>query len=672
MRMNIKQQLTQAMLCQQRGDLEQAKSLYEAILRQQPRQADALHYLGTLALQAQQYQEAIDWIEKAITLQPKRAQFYSNASLALQKLGRITDAIRYCRKALHYDNTLASAHYNLGLALRLQGDLHGALSAFDKAIQHELTATADAYNNRGATQALLGKTDAAIIDYYHALSLNPQSAHTHLNLSQAFCEQGEFDRALWHCNQAIALNAQLEEAYLQRAIALNGLQRHNEADDNLNRVQELSPSNAEVCTLLISQLIDSNRLEDAFTFCEQNITKNPQSPTLYAQCGLVLTLMGRFTEAMIHHEQAFALIHEQPSAQDMCHYTYGVSLYYMGNMPQAIANFRLAPEKSSTNVAMRQRALSYALLADGQFAEGWQLYETRWQMDDLKKARPTFLKDQPSWLGETPLMGKTLLLWSEQGLGDTLQFCRYAPLLAKQGATVLLGVPESLVTIMHSLDGVHKVVTETTPFDYHCPVASLPLVCKTFSEADIPTHIPYLSAPDAKIRQWQKRLGKRCRLRVGLVWSGGFRANQPHLWATDKRRNMPLEQLAILQDLPCDFYSLQKGEPYETDLCLHKERYWQHDNLFNFSDKLQDISDTAALMMHLDLIISVDTAMVHLAGALGKPVWMLNRFDSCWRWLIGREDSLWYPTMKIYRQSQWNDWDTVLQRVKTDLQTLAS
>jgi hypothetical protein len=237
---------------------------------------------------------------------------------------------------------------------------------------------------------------------------------------------------------------------------------------------------------------------------------------------------------------------------------------------------------------------------------------------------------------------------------------------------VILEVPKSLMELMKSLSKRVQVfeLGETLPkFDYQCPMMSLPLAFKTQLHT-IPSSIPYLSCSQKKLNYWQIKLSEHKKLRVGLVWSGGFRPNQPELWAENARRNMPLEKFAIFKDLDVIFYSLQKGEPAESDLKIFQKQGWGGPNILDYVEELYDFSDTAAFVQNLDLVIAVDTSTAHLAGALGKPVWLLNRYDSCWRWLLEKDDSPWYPSLKIYRQIEIDNWDTVLKKMREDLEKL--
>jgi hypothetical protein len=310
----------------------------------------------------------------------------------------------------------------------------------------------------------------------------------------------------------------------------------------------------------------------------------------------------------------------------------------------------------------------------GNYPQGWADYEWRWkdQQGWIIKEKRNF--PQPLWLGETSLAGKSILLQSEQGYGDTIQFCRYAPLVAALGARVMLEVPKALLGLLQSLEGVAQLMVHgepLPPFDCYCPLLSLPLAMNTLL-SDVPARVPYLKPSEAHSRRWQNRLGDRRGPRVGLVWSGGFRPGRPELWSVNDRRNIPLAKFAALKHPGIEYYSLQKGQPAESELEELAAHDWDGPHIKDFTSEIDDFADAAGLIEQLDLVISVDTATAHLAGALGKPVWILNRYDTCWRWLLDRDDSPWYPTVRLYRQERPGDWESVLRRVSSDLQQMCA
>jgi hypothetical protein len=300
-------------------------------------------------------------------------------------------------------------------------------------------------------------------------------------------------------------------------------------------------------------------------------------------------------------------------------------------------------------------------LAAGRFEEGWREYEWRWKSKHLASSHRGY--QQPQWCGEDAA-GKTLFIYVEQGFGDTLQFCRYVPLVKARGMNVVLEVQPALMPLMTSLQGVdHLMVQGQEPpdFDLYCPMLSLPLAFNTRLET-IPGNTPYLVAQAFAVKTWHEKMpdAKTAKgtKRVGLVWAGSARGQTQDLKVTDRQRSMAPELMEPLLKVPgIRFYSLQKTAP------LAPASF----GLIDYMDECKNFADTAALIMNLDLVISVDTAVVHLAGALGKPVWMLNRFNSCWRWLQEREDSPWYPTMRLFHQPTPGDWESVVARVSAEL-----
>jgi Tetratricopeptide repeat/Glycosyltransferase family 9 (heptosyltransferase) len=294
-------------------------------------------------------------------------------------------------------------------------------------------------------------------------------------------------------------------------------------------------------------------------------------------------------------------------------------------------------------------------LLTGDFERGWAESEWRWKNASLDLSERTF--SQPLWIGAEAIDGKTLLLHHEQGLGDAIQFCRYVPLVAARGARVVLEVDRPLRQLMSGLAGVSHCLCkgEALPnFDMHCPLLSLPLAFGTLLET-IPSTTPYLSVP-APVQDWEAKLGPKDRLRVGLVWSGNPRHRD------DIKRSIELNALSSLFDVAATFVSLQK-ELRAGDAALLRER----SDIISLGQSFENFADTAALISCLDLVISVDTSVAHLAGALGRPVWILLPFVPDWRWLLDRDDSPWYPTARLFRQTNTRDWHSVVDHVRTAL-----
>jgi Glycosyltransferase family 9 (heptosyltransferase) len=295
----------------------------------------------------------------------------------------------------------------------------------------------------------------------------------------------------------------------------------------------------------------------------------------------------------------------------------------------------------------------------GDFDRGWVKYEWRWKTESLALPKRNF--SQPLWLGAEALDGKAILLHSDQGFGDTIQFCRYVPLVAERGARVILEVPRPLRELMSTLTGAEQIVSSGNPlpdFDMHCPLLSLPLAFGPQLET-IPAATPYLRASSQSLMNWDTRLGSKHHRRIGLVWSG----SPTH--KNDQNRSIRLSSLLSLLDIEATFVSLQK-DVRDDDVTILKNR----SDLLHFGDALENFSDTAALISNLDVVISVDTSVAHLAGALAKPVWVLLPFVPDWRWLLDRNDSPWYPTARLFRQDDARAWDNVIARVHAALYEL--
>jgi hypothetical protein len=307
-------------------------------------------------------------------------------------------------------------------------------------------------------------------------------------------------------------------------------------------------------------------------------------------------------------------------------------------------------------------------LLNGEYEQGWKLYEWRWKVKGLKFARSL---DGPLWLGQESLTNKTIFVYAEQGLGDTIQFVRYLKPLKELGAQVIFEVQAPLLNTFFDYEGVStiKAGDNIPQYDFQCPLLSLPLAFNTTLET-IPNSHPYIRADPHQVAHWKAKLDLKTKLRIGLVWSGGFRPNQPEVWAINKRRNIALEYFKAFKDIDADFYSLQKGIEAEAELVNLVNSNWGGPRIIDHTKDLQDFSDTAALIANLDLVVSVDTSTAHMAGALGKPVWILNKFDNCWRWLIHRQDSPWYPSARLFRQEAPGDWESVITQVHTELQKL--
>jgi Flp pilus assembly protein TadD len=481
-------------------------------------------------------------------------------------------------------------------------------------------------HNRGFELHVQGRLAEAEACYRHALRLDPDFKEAWMNLGLVLLATNRAGEAKACQRMALNLDPDLADAHNNLGMIHYKLGRMAEAENCFRTALRLQPAHPNATLNLGSARQIANHAEEAEGLFRRAIALG--ADPLRANSNLSLALM----------EQA------RPREAEQC---CREALAGRPDYPEARAN------------------LALALLMMGKLEEGWREYESRWQVEAMGAKLP--MLPQPRWTGQ-PLNGETVLLHAEQGFGDTLQFCRYAPLVADAGGHVLLVVPKPLHRLLRTLDGVAEVLSEDDrflpPFDYHCPLLSLPFAFGT-TMATIPGSVPYLHA-DAGV--WAPTLAALPGLKVGLVWAGKSRTDQPHAVAIDKRRSMRLADMAPLFSVPgVSFVSLQLGPPARQMLAPPDGAA-----LHDFSSRLVDWADTADLIAGLDLVIAVDTAVAHLAGALGKPVWMLNRFDSCWRWFMGRDDTPWYPTMRQFRQTKPGDWAGVIGRVEAALRLFAS
>ncbi len=615
----------------QQGRLEDAWNAYHEVLRLDPNQALAHHMIGLIAIQAGQFEMGVESLRRSIALNPGDAVAYGNLGHGLSELGRSEEA----------------------------------LAAFGKALA--LTpAFLDALNNRAILLGRLGRHGEALKDYDRALTIEARAAFVHNNRAEALKGLGRTEEALAAYGQAIALDPSGADAFYNRANLEADVGLREAAEADYQQVIALRPDHLEAHVNLGNLLADLGRPAGALVSYDNALAIQADLPAALSNRADALRMLGRHAEALDNCGRAIAL---DPSFSDALINRAAV-FFDLARHREAAADFEAAL-RLDPGRAEAETHYGCALLALGDYEAGWARYEARIR---ITEQRSRFVADRsfgrPQWRGEESLEGKTILLHSEQGLGDTLQFSRYADLARAAGARVVLEAERPLLTLLRTLAGADAVVEKGTTlpdFDLHCSLMSLPRAFRTTLET-VPASVPYLSADPDMARAWAERLGQRRRRRVGLVWSGGFRPDRPQLWAVNRRRNIALERLAPLAAADVDFYSLQKGEPAVDELAELEARGWNGPAMTDFTADLHEFADTAALVENLDLVIAVDTSTAHLAGAMGKPVWLLNRFDSCWRWMTERTDSPWYPTLRLFRQKTLGEWGPVVEDVVRALQ----
>jgi tetratricopeptide (TPR) repeat protein len=547
-----------------------------------------------------------------------------------------------------------------GVALHQQLKLADAERIYIEVLQHQPNHF-DALHLLGVIAIQTKRTVRGTELITKAIGLNAKVAAAHSNLGNALRDLKRPEDALASYDRAIALKPDSAETYYNRGLVLQELKRPEDALASYDKAIALKPDFADAYNNRGVALRDLKRPEDVLASYDKVIALNPDYAEAHNNRGIALRDLKRPEDALANHDRAIALKPDYAEA----YYNRALALQDLKCLEDALASYdkaiALKPDYADAFVSQ-----SLFFLMMGRFEQGWRQYE--WRKKQNKPLAPRTYP-RPLWLGEQNIEEKTLFIHWEQGLGDLIQFCRYAKLAADLGARVILEAPKPLMSLLTTLSGVAQLIetgSPLPPFDYQCPLLSLPLAFKT-TLSSIPATIPYLKCNLEKSRLWKERLGERHKRKVGLVWSGGLRPDQPEMWFIDSRRNIPLDKLAVLKHPDIDFYSLQKGEPAESELAELMRHNWEGPHIVDFTSQLNDFSDTAALVENLDLVVTVDTSTAHLAGALGKPVWILNRFDTCWRWLLNRNDSPWYPTVKLYRQEKAGHWDDVVRRIKMDL-----
>lgn len=450
-----------------------------------------------------------------------------------------------------------------------------------------------------------------------------------------------------HVPQPVVAKSQ---AKFQQAYTLYQIGQLAPAQTLLEAVLKKDPKHHDALQLLSFIAFQTKEFQIALRLLDRSLRICPDAD-VYSNRGIVLYELRQLEAAVASYDQAIALRPGNAEAYS----NRGNALKDLGQLDAAVASYDQAIALRPDIGEVRYNK-SLALLLGGDLVAGWELHEWRWATEKMKPMKRSF--PQPLWLGKDSLAGKTILLHSEQGFGDTIQFCRYAKLVSDLDARVILEVPKSLLGLLKQLSGVSDFVVDGTPlpaFDYHCPLLSLPLVFKT-TVGSIPCPTPYLRAEPGKLTYWRNKLGEKRAPRVGLVWSGRTEHTNDH--------NRSIGLAALLQQLPSgyEYVSLQKDVRDRDKPVLESTPHIRH-----FGGGLDDFTDTAALCELMDVTISVDTSVAHLSGALGKPTWVLLPFSPDWRWLLNREDSPWYPSVRLYRQPRVGDWDSVLRKVNAQL-----
>jgi tetratricopeptide (TPR) repeat protein len=508
---------------------------------------------------------------------------------------------------------------NLGLALQELGEYDLALSKYNSAIKINAQFS-EAFNNRGLLNLQLGNFEDAISNFLQAIRWNSSFPDPHNNIGLVFFKQKNYHEAIIKFKEAIHLKKDYAFAHNNCGLALH---EYGESVQGLK-------------------------------FINQAILLKYDFPEAHNNAGMCLHSLYKFQEAIECYQKAIAL---KPNYSE-AYANQGIALMYLRQLHSANKSFDRAISIDPENSVYKFNK-SLNLLLNEEFDEGFKLYEFRYGKDLLERSH-NFLSI-PEWKGIEPLKNKKILLHAEQGFGDTIQFCRYAKLVSSLGAEVTLAVPKALLNLLDHLQGVSNLVdieSNIPTCDYHCSLASLPYFFKTNIES-IPSKDQYIFPSNAKIVRWSKLLGNKSQLRVGIAWSG----NSKH--KNDSNRSIPLVEL--LANLPVGFQyiSLQKEVRHSDQIILES-----NPNVLSFADQIDDFSDTAALIECMDLVVSVDTSIAHLSGAIAKQAFVMLPHISDWRWLHDRADSPWYESLLLLRQNDFNDWSSVYSQIHYKLQAL--
>jgi tetratricopeptide (TPR) repeat protein len=601
------------------GRLDDAAQLYQRLYTANRRDSEVVFLMGVLCCDLGLFEAACRFLEEALVITPEFPEAHSELAVALNGLadlavsaGKLTEARQFLERALDLLPGDASSLRGLGRVALMQGDAATAetrlLASLARHPDH-----AEALNWLGLARVQMEQYAAAEAPLRQALRLQPDLNQARNNLGLALFHQGRLSEAQPCFEEALAHDPAYRNARINLAVTLRIFGQHARARCELEAVLAAHPDEVDALNNLGVVFQDLGLAELALTNLARAIALSPASPPI------------------------------------------------------------------RWNLALTQLLL-------GDFKNGWANYEARWEGCEHLRGGYRFAAER-AWRGEE-LHGKRLLLWSEQGFGDTLQFIRFAQDAALRGATVSVLTQPELVQLVRSAPGVSAVFAQdgAPPYDFHCPLMSLPYrLGVSLDPAQLHGATPYLFAANDRSEHWRQRLSAHRGLKVGLVWAGNARCQSLELRAVDLRRSLALARLApILSVTDCAFFSLQKGaaaaelaaakqgedphgaDPHGASPCIDTAK------IQDFSAEWADFSDTAAFVANLDVVISVDTAVAHLAGALGKPVWLLNRYDSCWRWLLERGDSPWYAGLRQFRQPRPGDWEPAIAAAAVALSEVVS
>jgi tetratricopeptide (TPR) repeat protein len=599
------------------GQLAEAEQCGRQALTIDQGHADSLHLMGLLCVASKQYDLAIEWFATAIRQKGDVADYFVNLGMALQRKERLDEAIRSYDRALMLNPDQIEIWLRMAELLQRQERFDEAIKSFDRAVTLD-NERADIWYRMGEILQQQKRIDEAILSFDQALKVKPDYREAANASGLLYFEAKRYEKAL---------------AYFVRS-------------------SEIDPSQAGAFNFISRCQWPMRRFDDALASVRKAHEVAPDSPEITRNVGLLLQWLSRHEEAMVWHEKALALRPDFPQALN----DRSVSLMALRRIDESFTDIDRAIALDPECPDYRWNR-SMAQLLVGNFDDGWQGRE--WGRKSTVLVFEDRKFEAPHWFGEKPIAGKTILLHSDEGLGDTIQFSRYAAMVAKLGARVVLEVEAPLQALLTGLEGVSLCLpknAELPAFDLHCPIGGLPLAFKTRLDTIPASPSCIAPLPQACLSAWQDRLGAHDRLRVGLVWSGN------PLHTNDRNRSTSLRQMSAIFDDRAAFYSLQK-DPRPEDKAVLDER----GDVIDLTEYLTDFVETAALISHLDLVITVDTSVAHVAATLGRPTWILLPHTPDYRWMLDRDDSPWYPSVRLFRQDQRRTYDSALARVREAL-----
>ncbi len=650
--MNVSSTLDRALRHHRVGEWAQAESLYRAILHDNPKHADALHLLGMVVLQTGSSLEAERLINLAIQIQPNQAVFHANLAIVLRSQGRHEDAVAACRAALLLDPASIETRNSLAVALFSSGKVADAVECFKQVLLHQpdylearvnllriLNIDAESAAGFHAIGDLFhenAQPTEAVKWYRKAIEIDPASAQTHNNLGNALFASGDQLQALTAYDQALKLKPDFAEAWNNIANVLKELGQVEEAIAAYRRAIELQPKSPEPLSNLANLVREGSQRDLAMQLYQQALLIDPEHAVTHNNIGNAFCEIGKWNSAIVSYTRAIAI---KPDYADAIN-NLGTALEEVGDRDRAMDLYRKASELDPNAVSPPWNIALLQLL-QGDYVNGWRGYEHRWRQKRQSRAKRDFKQPLPTDLAE--LKGKRILLHAEQGFGDAIQFCRYVPMVIDLAADVILECHPELTRLFQQSFNIPVISRGEDPghFDLQAPLMSLPKLFNT-TLPNVPARVPYLSPDLANIREWEAKFAAEpeC-FRVGLVWAGQSNHQK------DRHRSVSFSDFEPLLNVKgTKFYSLQVGDA--AIQCRPPVIDW--------TDDLKDFADTAALIAHLDLVITVDTAVCHLAAAMAKPVWILLAFQPDWRWLLDRDSSPWYPSARLFRQVRPDDW----------------